>query len=82
MPAGTMPASAAMEACNRVASDAMEAPGRRFRGNYSRGESRHRIAASTDGSSLICIRPIAARLENQITMTGPNAEATRAVPLL
>ena len=28
------------------------------------------------------MRPITARQANQTTMTGPNAEATRAVPLL
>ena len=40
------------------------------------------IAASTVGSSLMWIRPITASAVNQTTMTGPNAEATRAVPLL
>ncbi len=40
------------------------------------------IAASTDGSSLIWTRPITASVENQTTMTGPKADATRAVPPL
>ena len=40
------------------------------------------IAASTEGSSLICTRPNTASVANQTTMTGPNAAATRAVPLL
>ena len=39
------------------------------------------IAASTDGSSLMWTRPITASAANQTIMTGPNAEATRAVPL-
>ena len=40
------------------------------------------IAASTEGSSLICTSPSTAMVANQTTMTGPKAEATRAVPLL
>ena len=40
------------------------------------------IAASTVGSSLMWTRPITASVANQTTITGPKAEATRAVPLL
>ena len=40
------------------------------------------IASSTVGSSLMWMRPNVASVANQTTMTGPNIEATRAVPLL